>query len=146
MCHISLYSGMFARYQTNARTHTRVCMYIQTYIYIGRSVYTMHYKEGGCGGGDLPPMVCASCSRVPLFACPCLLNIYARPAEAVAPCRWYIVPLCPAEAVCARLCARCGCVSGLSWYRAAACAIRSHIEPLRRAQFVPMVHCAAVPG
>ena len=40
---------MFARCFIYKRAHIRMCMYIQTYIYIGRSVYTMHYR-GGRGG------------------------------------------------------------------------------------------------
>ena len=71
---ISLHSGMFARSLIYMRAHIRMCMYIQTYIYIGRSVYTIH--KGGCGG-NFAPMVCALCTRAPCAGVP-VRCIYTR--------------------------------------------------------------------
>ena len=117
--------GMYARCLAYRRAHIRMCIYIQTYIYIGRSVYTMHHIEGGAGG-DLPPMVCASCTRAPAVGVPVdAMHIHTRsmvcahgiaaaraicsPLRLSAPCRWYIVPVAIAEAVCGAVRARCGC-------------------------------------
>ena len=76
--------GMRSRYEPQkaecmraflyVRAYMRMCMYIQTYIYIGRSVYTIHYR-GGRGGEILP-------------------------AEAVCLARWCAVPVWICEAVC----------------------------------------------